>query len=275
MIKRILVGLSGDTYTPSAVKHSLDLARRHKAEITGIAVVDLARLASVGPVPLGGGAAAVELSEHRLEEAERRITEVIARFENDCLKEKITACVDREDDEPIDALIRQWRYHDLVVLGLRGLFEYGLLRNPDDTLIRIIKAGIRPIVAVGKEYRAVKNALIAYNGSLESAKAMKSFLQLSPWQDMSLQIVCFEKPREDPEQLLTDAAHYCSAHGYRAETAFIDEDPRDHLLAHAEKIGADLIVMGSTGRSRLAEYVLGDTVLTAIKESPIPLFLMR
>jgi nucleotide-binding universal stress UspA family protein len=275
MIKRILVGLSGDTFTPSAVKHAIDLARRHKAEITGIAVTDLARLASVGPVPLGGGAAAVELSEHRIEEAERRVAEVIKRFENDCLNEKITACVDREADDPIDALTRQWRYHDLVVVGLRGLFEYGLVRNPDDMLLRIIRAGIRPIVAVGKEYGAVKKALIAYNGSLEAAKAMKSFVQMSPWQAPALHIVCFEKSREDPQRLLADAANYCSAHGYNVETEFIDDDPRERLIDHAQKIGVDIIVMGSTGRSRVAEYVLGDTVLTAIKESPIPLYLMR
>lgn len=275
MIKRILVGLNGDTYTPSAVKHALELAARHKAELTGIAVTDLAKLANVGPVPLGGGAAAAELSEHRIEEAERRVEEVIAKFENECKSQKISGGVSRDEGDAIDVLTKQWRYQDLVLLGLRGLFEYGVVRNPDDYLIRIIKAGIRPIFAVGKEYRPIRSALIAYNGSLEAAKAMKSFVQTSPWQNVNIRIVCFEKPREEPQTLLADASHYCAAHGYHVETEFVDDDPRDNLIEYAEKHGADIIVMGSTGRSRLMEYVLGDTVLTAIKESPIPLYLMR
>lgn len=275
MIKRILVGLNGATYTPSAVKHSLELARNHKAAVTGIAVADLARLANVGPVPLGGGAAASELAEQRIEEAEHRVTEVITNFESACSAENITWSVDRESGDPIDALVAQWRYHDVVILGLRGLFEYGLVHNPDDMLIQIIKAGIRPIIAVGKEYRPIKNALIAFNGSLEAAKAMKSFVQMMPWKNGTIRIVCFEKPREEPKQLLADAAQYCTAHGYKVETEFVDKNPRDHLVKYAEECGSDIIVLGSTGRSRLAEYVLGDTVLTAIKTSPIPLYLMR
>ena len=275
MIKRMLVGLSGDTYTPSAVKHALELALCHKAEVCGLAVTDLARLANVGPVPLGAGAAASELSEHRIEEAERRVTDVIATFESQCRAERIVACVDREEGDPIDALSKLWRYHDLVIFGLRGLFEYGLVHNPDDTLIRIIKAGIRPIVAVAKEHRPIRRALIAYNGSLEAAKALKSFVQMSPWQNVSIRIACFQRPRETPEHLLADAAGYCAAHGYHAETEFIDKDPREHLIGYAEQHDCDIIVMGSTGRSRLAEYVLGDTVLTAIKESSVPLYLMR
>ncbi|HDZ78584.1 MAG TPA: universal stress protein, partial [Gammaproteobacteria bacterium] len=50
MIKRILVGLGGTPYTPVAIQRAVGLAKRFKAEITGVTVVDLKHLSKVGPV---------------------------------------------------------------------------------------------------------------------------------------------------------------------------------------------------------------------------------
>ncbi|MCH8343903.1 MAG: universal stress protein [Planctomycetes bacterium] len=58
MIKRILVALSGTPFTATATKYALDLAKLLKAEVTGVTDVDIAQLMKVGPVPVGGGAAA-------------------------------------------------------------------------------------------------------------------------------------------------------------------------------------------------------------------------
>ena len=66
MTKRILVALSGTPLTESAVQHALELAKTHDAEITGVTDIDLAKVAGVGPIPMGAGAAATELVEHRL-----------------------------------------------------------------------------------------------------------------------------------------------------------------------------------------------------------------
>jgi len=65
MIKRILVGLGGTVYTPSAVRHAIDLCRTHDAELTGVTVIDMERLTHVGAAPIGGSRAAEGLFEHR------------------------------------------------------------------------------------------------------------------------------------------------------------------------------------------------------------------
>lgn len=275
MIKRILIALSGSPYTPAAMQHAIDLAQRHQAEVTGVTITDLAKLANVGPVPLGGGAAAAELSHQRIADAEQRIAECVASYRTACQAEGITAHVHQEAGDIIDEITKLWRYNDIVIFGLRGLFEYGVIHNPDDLLIRIVKYGIRPILAVDKEFRDINNVMIAYNGSLEAAKAMKYFVQSRIYPDAKLRIVSFEKRHDDPQELLSDAQKYCALHGFDVETDFVDADPRDNLIDYADTNGMDLIVMGSTGRSRLTEYFLGDTVLHAIKNCHIPLYLMR
>jgi nucleotide-binding universal stress UspA family protein len=275
MIKRVLVALSGSPYTPSVIHHGIELARAHDADITGVTITDLAKLANVGPVPLGGGAAASELSHQRIELAEERIRELSAQFQDTCARERIVCHLHQESGHIVDELIKLWRYNDIAVLGLRGLFEYGVIHNPDDMLIRIMKSGIRPILAVAKEHREIHKVLIAYNGSLEAAKAMKGFVQSRIFPEVTIRVVSFEKRKDDPQELLIDAQNYCAMHGFETDTDFVDADPRDELIDYAEQMKADLIVMGSTGRSRLASYVLGDTVHTAIKESHLPLYLSR
>jgi len=66
MIKRILVGLGDVEHSAIAVRQAVELCRRHGAELTAVTVVDHRRLDNVGPVPIGGGAAARELREFRL-----------------------------------------------------------------------------------------------------------------------------------------------------------------------------------------------------------------
>ncbi len=274
MIKRILVALSGTPLTESAVQRALELAAVHGAEITGVTDVDLAKVANVGPVPMGAGAAATELVEHRLQITEQLVTEAIERFESACTKADVPFGVVRETGNPYEKLISLCRYHDLTVAGLRGLFEYGIFHNPDDVLIQLIAKGVRPILAVAQEHRPVRRVLVAYSGSMESAKALKRFVQLQLWPDITLKIVCFGKGG-DAEQLLADAAGYCRIHGHKAEVEHVDGSPAKGLLEHAGSWKADLVVMGSSSRARIFQHLLGDTTLHAVRHAEIPLFLTQ
>lgn len=275
MVKRILVALSGTPFTDSAIKHALELAQFHQAELTGVTDVDLSRIADVGPVPIGGGAAATGLTEHRLQVTEEHIEKAISDFEKGCAEAGMVYCIDRETGDPFEHLSDRWRYHDLTIAGLRGLFEYGVVHSPDDEIIRLLSKGVRPILAVAKEYRQIKKVLITYNGSMESAKAMKRFVQMRLWQDVEVHIVCFDKPNDEAEHLLADAKAYCSVHGIEAIAMRVEGSPREVILSYAYKIQADLIVLGSSSRARLIKQLLGDTVLHCLRNADIPLFLSQ
>ena len=275
MTKRILVALSGTPMTESAVQHALELAKTHDAEITGVTDIDLAKVASVGPIPMGAGAAATELVEHRLQLTEQHVTESIEQFETACAEAGVSCSVVRETGNPYEKLISLWRYHDFTVAGLRGLFEYGIFHNPDDVLIQLIAKGVRPILAVAREYRPIRRVLVAYSGSMESAKALKRFVQLRLWPDITLKIVCFDRAHDKSDSLLDDAAGYCRLHGYEAEVQHLEGSPTKHLLEHAGQCKADLIVMGSSSRARIFQQLLGDTTLHAVRHAEIPLFLTQ
>ncbi len=275
MIRRILVALSGTRYTEAAVRYAVELAHQHGAEIAGVTDVDVASVENVGPVPIGAAASAKGLVEHRYRVTTGRIEEAIRHFETVCSQEQVQYTVHRELGEPFDHLISLWRYHDLTIAGIQGLFEYDILHKPDDVIIRLIREGVRPILAVAPEYQLIERVLIAYNGSMASAKAMKRFLQMHLWPGMKVRLVCFELEKADAEKLLADAAAYCRTHGYEPETEWIEGPAHKRLLEHAAATETDLIVMGSSGRARIFRQIMGDTALHAIRNAQIPLFLAQ
>lgn len=271
--KRILVALSGTPFTPTAVRYATELARANDAAITGVTIVDQA-LSDGGSEPVGGGARkAAAIASQRLAITQERIEQEIASFETACRVAEVQYVVDRETGEPLDLLCSLARYHDLVVIGLRGLFEYGVVRNPDDAVSRLVARGVRPILAVSEVHRPVRRALVAYDGSVEAAKAMKHFVQGRLWPNATIEIACAPLDGLDTATLVADAAEYCRSHGFEATTHLLTGKAGDALLARAEETGADVVVAGSTRRSRIAQFILGDTALKLLRDADVPVFI--
>ena len=275
MIKRILAGVCDPQYTVSISKYTKELASRFNAEVTIIAVTDLKRLRNIGSVAIGAGALAKELKDERIENAEASIAKSIDILTRRLDEANIPSRIIKPAGDPYDALTEASRYHDLMVFGLRGLFQHGVIDEPPNELIHIVESGARPILAVGATYREVHRVLIAYSGSIESAKTLRNFSQLHPWPNASLKVVHIGKDEETGHSLMNDARDYLHAHGLAADTEFIAGHPNTHLLDLAADWNADLIVVGNSAKSLLRRRVFGETALHTIRESKLPLFLSQ
>ena len=181
MIRKILLGLGGTPYTTVAIQCAVELAKRFEAEITGVTVLDLGRLTTVHLAREETVPAAL----HRVLLTREQVEETINAFESACVAEGIKYRVKQEENETsFDLMISLARYHDLMIFGLRSIFEYNVsavdlsVEEPKDTLARLIAAGVRPIIAVSDAFRPIRKVLIAYSGSMESAKTMKRFVQM-------------------------------------------------------------------------------------------------
>lgn len=272
MIKRILVGLAGTAYTPMAIERAIAIARSQQAELTGVTVVapwaEHAESAAPGVPRMTG--------ERREPISDTAIAECVEQFEAECRRAEVPHRVQWEYGDPFTHLVDLSRYHDLMVFGLPSLFHYDFRGgDPEALLIRLVGAGVRPLIAVSRKCPPVSRVLIAYNGSMESAKAMKRFVQMRLWPDAELKIVTFHPVSKVADMLLEPAAEYCRAHGYEVCRESNHGDPKSLLLAAAGLWRADLIVMGNSSRSVLLRHVLGDTLLAAIRGTEIPLFLAQ
>ncbi len=276
MIRRILVGLADLELSRVATIRAIDLAQRFDAEVTAVTVVDLSRLESVGPVPLGASHAARELREHRLDLTREIVRETIVNFESACQAAGVTHRILYEEGEPYTSIISAARYHDLMIFGLRHLFEHGVIDEPPDELVHLIDQGVRPILAVSNSTAPIRKALIGYSGSMESAKTLRLFLRANLWEDMTVRIVTFGNPG-DPEVIrrLEDALEYCRLYGYQPESEVVAGNPKDQMLDYANQWGADILVLGNSGKSLIRRKLLGDTLLTCLRNAQQTLFLSQ
>ena len=276
MIKRILVELAGTNYTPVPIKRAVTLAKAHDAEITGVTVLDPRRLRGAERLAPPPREFPPEHQDRLIPMSPACIEESIQRLEQSCQEACVKHRVLRESGDTFTKLIDAARYHDLMVFGLQSVLKFDLPGgDPHALLIRLVGAGVRPLIAVADQFRRISRVVIAYNGSMESAKAMKHFVQMRLWPGAELKIMTFHPSESKACELMWAAEEYCRAHGFRVCHQSYPGDPKVLLLAAATMWQADMIVMGNSARSVLIRKVLGDTLLATLRDSKIPLFLAQ
>ena len=74
---------------------------------------------------------------------------------------------------------------------------------------------------------------------------------------------------------LEDLAKRYGSHGVDLSTRLVDGIPYAAIVEHAQEIGADLIVMGTHGRTGIAHFLLGSTAERVVRASRIPVCTVR
>jgi nucleotide-binding universal stress UspA family protein len=276
MPKRILVGLGDADHSVTAVRQAIDLCKRHGAELTAVTVIDHRGLEDVGPIPIGGGPAAHELRKHRHQLTREIIEKAVAHCEAECQAAKITFRLIYEEGNPLDTFCHTARYQDLMILSNEdNLFDHGVIEEPSDELIRLVHEGVQPMLALPKETSKIERVLIAYSGSMESARTMKQFITMRLWPEAKICIATFELEEKQARDALAGASDYCRAHSLDVETHYAPEPAQKNLLPLVDQWGADLIVVGNSARSLLMRKLFGETALHVMRHADRAIFMAQ
>ncbi|MDX6750957.1 universal stress protein [Geminicoccaceae bacterium 1502E] len=272
MIRRILVGVSGTPGLADKLAYVVELAARHRAEIGALSIVEVERLADLQPSPLGGSDAGDLAAAERIRQSSDNAEQTLRELERLGPQHGVAVTRLERRGDPLDELLRACRYHDLLVLSLRGWFEEGVLEEPENALLKLLASGVRPILGLAATQSPIGKVMIAYNGSVESARAMKLYAQLRLWGEVPVDLVCAEEGEgmESCATLLDDASAYLRAHGLDCTTACLPEATPETLLAHAQAVGADLVVMGGSYRRVLLSQRCGPHTLGVFRSTPLP-----
>lgn len=179
------------------------------------------------------------------------------------------------------AMSLQAPYADLLVLSqsdrvapaprLRADFpEYVLLNSARPVLI--VPAGLPP-APVGKR------AAVAWDGSREATRAIASAIGLLRGAGhVSLLVVNPESEGDVHVPLAgADMALFLARHGVPVDVRTLSgvADVGAALLSMAGDAGADVLVMGAYGRSRIGEILLGGATRTVLASARIALWMAR
>ena len=273
MVKRVLVVLGGSPLYPSAIRRAVELAKRGSGTVTAVVWADREiRHASIESSS-SAGEAANALDNSPLGFNQQRYAQMLSEFRSACEAAHVEYRVVENGHNPVDMVASHWRYHDLVVFGMRGLFDYGLVEDGEATVVDMIRSGVRPILAVTKDFKSIRRVLIGYSGSMESAKAMKRYIQMGLWPEASIGIATCGADEGKCRQLLEDAAEYCHSYSVEPELIYRKEPAAEGLAAAADELRADMVVVGDSFRSTWVQRTLGRTTLQLLRQDKRELML--
>jgi nucleotide-binding universal stress UspA family protein len=274
--KDILVHVDDSAEVDSRLGAAVGLARTHDAHLTAIYAI---------PDPFislyaGDGYVSAELIESEAERARERATEAKKRFD-ECMDRLGMEAEWREaGGHAADVVGLNAKYADLTVVGQANPNNPENYPNPGLPAEVALGAG-RPILVVpyiGAQQEIGRNVLVAWNGSREATRAMSDALPILERADkVTVLAVNPRKGGGDHGDVPgADIALHLARHGVRAEasqTVADDIDVGDILLSRLSDLGADLVVMGAYGHSRMRELMMGGATRDLLRHMTVPVLM--
>lgn len=280
MVKRILVALDQDADTPVAVDYAFDVAHRHSAEVTGLAVVDINRIEGTSS---GGGVGSMyyanKLREKLTEQTRKRAQELVHEFSHASEEQHIPYQIDVREGAPSEQIIDDLKYHDILFIGNNPHFFYGHPDETTTTLGHVVKKCVAPVVIVPDHYSEITCAVLGYDGSTPAVRALQRFAQFQPFGsniEVFVVSVCNTKHEAEAEMMAHHASEYLKMYGYDAHPVTLHgKRPVEHILGYAEQKGAELVVAGAHSVSMMHKLAFGSTTEELVNDGRFVLFLDR
>ena len=252
-----------------------ELARQHGAHLTALQVIDVA-LPVMAMGDGGGGAVIAELMEQMRQSALAAGVKLKVAFEAALAREGIMGEWRQVEGTTQEILALHGRYADLLVLGQD---------DPESDSAGLLEAMVfdcgQPVLAIpfaGSFKTIGKRVLVGWNASRDASRALHDALPLIAKAETAT--VFLANPKRGlgghGEEPGADIARHLARHGMKVEVAMaIADDVPDSalLLNHASDMGADLLVMGAYGHSRLREFILGGMTRSLLREMTVPVLL--
>jgi len=263
---RLLVAVDGTEFSTGAVQVASDLAR-----ISGAMLVVL----TVLPVRQGSDVMGIDTRIAEQEDAKNMVRGPVAVAQAGGVK---TLAATHRGRSPAQGIVAAANEHraDLIVMGRRG--RYSLARAVlGSAVARVIAGAPQPVLVVPRAAKMwERRILLASDGSPPSEMAARSAAVLARIHKLPLTVLSVEVPKHSPERQ-AEAARIVErlvaslrAEGLEAEGRVAKGMPPDAILAVAGEVGADLIVMGSKGRTPLERALLGSNSRAVIGRAACP-----
>jgi len=274
MIKDLVVNISGGETRDVTADYAISMAKAFGAHVVGVAFI----YEPVIPGSLLGGIP-TDLIEVQREENAKGAKAAVASFEAASRAAGVSAetrLLDASVAGASDLFGRIARRFDIAVVG-QAQREQGV---SEELLIEGALFGSgRPVVVVPQVQDkpvTLDRVMICWDGSRPAARAIGDAIPLLE-RAKGIEIVVVTGERDKSGEITgANMKRHLARHGITVEIKRIaagNADVQSAILAHAKDSGADFLVMGGYGHSRLREFILGGVTRSILKSMPVPVLM--
>ncbi len=271
-IKTILLHMANDDAHASRLAVAAALAKRFSAHIQALYIatpVSMPAGATGRAASYGYMAEATAIAHENAERIEREVRQALDGLSFDWTI---------EEGDHVDLLAERASYADLVVVvqsaAVRAGERVSLHHIPD----RLPLETPTPVLVLPPKQPAAapigRHVLVAWKNSPESARAVRAAMPFLEAAD-SVTVLSVEPPGQHSNDA-ADLVDWLHRHGIAARPQSViasGGEVGDMILSCCGDQGADLLVMGAYGHSRLRELVLGGATRTVLEGLTLPVLL--
>lgn len=270
-IKTILLHMANDDAHATRLAVAVALARRFAAHVQALYIAT--------PVSMPAGATGRAASYGYIAEATAIAHENAERIEAEVqtalagLPHSWTV----EEGDHLALLAERSPYADLTIIAQSAAQRSGervALHAPDRLPLESVGPTLLLPPVQPADAPIGRNILIAWKNSRESARAVRNAMPFLEEAER-VTVLTIDAPGRAHDDGLA-LVEWLARHGVSARhhpAAALGGEVGDLILACAAEIGADLLVMGAYGHSRLRELVLGGATRTVLDHTPLPVLL--
>ncbi len=270
-LDRVLLASDGSEFSAGATRVALGFAGMNGARLTAT---------TVSLLDLEAEGVASQVIEQSRAEA-RRVLEGIeqaARERRCALRTEL-----REGTAPAKEIARaaEELRADLIVMGRRGKRGLASMMVGDATRQVIGEAGCNVLVVPKAADLWRRRILVATDGSRHGDRAGVMGQALAKHCGLPVTVVSVLRPgfdearRAEGRQAVERIRHALQADGIAAEGLVLEGESAQEISACATRVGADLIVVGSHGRSGLGRLMLGSVSEKVIGKAGCPVMVVK
>jgi nucleotide-binding universal stress UspA family protein len=258
-MRSILVFADRTSAMTPRLETALSLARSTGAHVTIVVDTPVSRYIAMDP--MGGSYVASDA----LTDALARDDAHAAAIEEHLSSQDVPFDVVRCEDDPVEAVAGAARLADLVLVSHNCTFA-GQLALTARCPVLVVRDGAALTFPL-------KSAVVAWDGGDEAALALRGAAPLLRSAGQVGVVTVDDKPGGFPA---TDALRYLARHGVSAElTTLTKQGSIEETIDRAARgAGADLLVMGAFGHSRMREFLFGGVTRYFLESADAPALLL-
>lgn len=280
-LKEILVQLDATPRSAARLSVAVALAQQHGAHLVGLGIADIPSADQFrGNVMALLPGSPEQMVQSMRDQALSTLAPTEAAFRESLRHTALSGEWRLAEGNPAAVMMAQARYADLAILGQSNRYE-AQDGSIDAMIVSTLMQAGRPILMVpfaGVFSTVGQRVLVAWNASREAARAVHDALPLLVAADLVTVLVINPRPgmTRYGDVPAADIAAHLARHNVKVEathTVATDISDGEALLSYAADIGADLIVAGAYGHSRVREMVFGGVTQTLLTEMTVPVLL--
>jgi nucleotide-binding universal stress UspA family protein len=286
-VEKILLSTDGSEYSEGAIREAIKLAKKCSSKLTVLSVID------TNPE---FDALAPQIMEKKEKGARQNLDAVQARARQegvDC------DTIVHEGEEPykyiVDEAIKS--KSTMIVMGRRGRTGLKRLMMGSVTARVIGHAPCNVLVVPKAAQLEFKNIVVATDGSKYSAAAASEALGLAKWNGSTLTVISVvpselmtptdidftmtqrelivEKDMHEAEKNAKAVKEAAQKEGVAVKAFVLSGRPADAIIETAQEKNADLIVLGSHGRTGVERLLMGSVAERVIVLASCPVLVVK